>query len=124
MLLIPRAVAACGSPLGMENRRISDGQLSASSEWDSDHAASNARLNFQRVGRKRGGWSAKSNDVNQWLRVDLGSPMKVTGIETQGRQDCCDQWVTSFTISYSQDDIHYESYKQNGQVKVGFAADL
>lgn len=105
----------------MEDRRIFDRQLLASSEWSSYNTATNARLNFQITTQKTGGWSAKTNDGNQWLRVDFGSPMKMTGIDTQGRQDY-NQWVTSYTVSYSLDNIHYENYQQNGQVKVGFSA--
>ena len=47
-------------------------------------------------------WSAATNAVNQWMQIDLGALMSVTGVVTQGRQDT-DQWVTGYTISTSTD---------------------
>ena len=105
---------ACFDPLGMESRKITDGQITASTEFNSAHGATNARLNFKAGGGKTGAWSALRNDVHQWLQVDLGAKTEVTGIQIQGRQDA-DQWVTSFTISYSSDGNTYTSY-QNSKV--------
>ena len=42
----------CQDPLGMESGVISDGQISASSEWSIDHAARQGRLNFKKTGIK------------------------------------------------------------------------
>ena len=105
---------ACFNPLGMESRKITDGQIKASTEFNSAHGATNGRLNFKAGGGKTGAWSARTNDVHQWLQVDLGAKTEVTGIQIQGRQDA-DQWVTSFTISYSSDGTTYTSY-QNSKV--------
>ena len=109
--------ADCNQPLGMESRKIPDDHISASSEWDPNHGPSNARLNFQPAGGKTGAWSAKTNDVNQWLQVDFGDTKKVTAILTQGRAEH-DQWVKTYTVSYSQDGIEFIDYTQNGQKKV------
>ncbi len=46
------------------------------------------------------GWSAKTNDSNQWLTYDLGSAQWVLGIVTQGREDNTN-WVTSAKVEYS-----------------------
>ena len=100
---------ACSDPLGMESRKITDGQITASTEYNSVHGATNGRLNFKAGGGKTGAWSARTNDVHQWLQVDLGAKTEVTGIQIQGRQDA-DQWVTSFTISYSSDGTTYTFY--------------
>ena len=105
---------ACSDPLGMENRKITDGQITASTEYNAIHGATNGRLNFKAGGGKTGAWSALRSDVHQWLQVDLGAKTEVTGIQIQGRQDA-DQWVTSFTISYSSDGTTYTFY-QNGKV--------
>ena len=107
----------CKQPLGMESKKIPDDRISASSEWNANHGPSNARLNFQPAGGKTGAWSAKTNDVNQWLQVDFGDTKKVTAILTQGRQEL-DQWVKTYTVSYSQDGSTFIDYKQNGQKKV------
>ena len=55
----------------MESGTITDGQITASSEWSSTHAPSLARLNRVKEGNKAGSWAAKTNDVNQWLQVEL-----------------------------------------------------
>ena len=99
----------------MENGTIPNGQLSASSEWDANHAASQGRLNFKAVPGKAGSWSAKTNDVNQWLQVDLGTQYtKVTRVATQGRNGYS-QWVTKYTLQYSNDGVNFQYFKEQGQ---------
>ena len=98
----------------MESRKITDGQITASTEYNVAYGATNGRLNFKAGGGKTGAWSALRNDVHQWLQVDLGAKTEVTGIQIQGRQEA-DQWVTSFTVSYRSDGITYMSY-QNSKV--------
>ena len=100
----------CTASLGMQNRLIKDAQITASSEWDSNHAAIQARLNFKAGGGKQGAWSARSNDANQWIQVALGSFTKLTGIATQGRNGA-NQWVTKYKIQYSDDGVNFHSYK-------------
>ena len=98
----------------MENRFIKDAQITASSEHDSNHAAIQARLNFKASGGKQGGWSAGSNDANQWIQVALGSYTKLTGIATQGRNGDS-QWVTKYQLQYSDDGVNFDYYKAPGQ---------
>ena len=112
---------ACSDPLGMESRKITDGQITASTEFHGDlaYGAENGRLNFKyRVDeagvRQSGGWTSQVRDVHQWLQVDLGAKTEVTGIQTQGRQDRF-QWVRSFTISYCSNGTTYTPY-QNSKV--------
>ena len=102
----------CSYPLGMENRDLPDAQITASSEYDATHGPSNGRLNFKAGRGKTGAWSAKTNDVHQWLQVDLGQEMEVQAIQSQGRQDRY-QWVKSYTVSYSNDGITFTAYGQN-----------
>ena len=101
---------ACSNTQGMENGEITNAQITASSEYNATCGTSNARLNFEAGGGKAGAWCARTNDVSQWLQVDLGKKTEVTGIKTQGRQDT-DQWVTSYTISYSNDGHTFTSYR-------------
>ena len=109
----------CPQPLGMENGQILDSQITASSKFDSNHGASNGRLNFAAGAGRTGSWSARINDVNQWLQVDLLGKPKVTAIMTQGRGDCsCNQFVKSFTISYSDSGSTFTSYPEGSQAKV------
>ena len=107
----------CHSPLGMESRAISDVQISASSQWDANHAAIQGRLNFQAGGGKQGGWSAKANNQNQWLQADLGKVRKVTHLATQGRNGNS-QWVKSYKVEFGNDGSTFQFYKEQGADKV------
>ena len=94
--------AACLSPLGMESRLIKNNQITASSQADANHAAYQGRLNFLARGGKQGGWSASTNDLSQWIQVDLLTYTKVTGVSTQGR-NAEDQRVAKYKLQYSDD---------------------
>ena len=108
----------------MENGNISDSQITASSKHNNLHAASQARLHYQ--GGYNGGatfagsWSARGNDVEPWLQVDFREKVTVVKVATQGRFDR-DQWVESYSLSYSHDGTHFEVYKQFGEAKVGYS---
>ena len=88
----------------MENGTILDSQISASSVYDRNHAAEQARLHFKRHGLKTGSWSAKNNDKNQWLQVDLQQTTRITAIATQGRNGYTPgQWVEEYKLQYGED---------------------
>ncbi|XP_011663055.2 uncharacterized protein LOC589087 [Strongylocentrotus purpuratus] len=98
----PINVASVPGKLGIEDGRVDTTSLSASSCWDGDHCVARSRLNQPQEGALRGAWSALTNDVNQWIQVDLRAAFEVTGVITQGRNSH-DQWVMSYQISYSID---------------------
>ncbi|XP_027046430.1 uncharacterized protein LOC113674157 [Pocillopora damicornis] len=100
----------CDSPLGLQNNRIKNAAITASSRWDANHSPWLARLHRPRRGRFIGAWSSRHNNHNQWLQVDLGRSMKVTGIATQGRYDA-DQWVTAYYLYYSADGVNFAKVK-------------
>ena len=100
---------ACLGAIGMENGAISDRQINASSQLDSSHAGTQARLHFT------GSWSAGINDVNQWLQIDIGSRYtNVTRVATQGRNGNS-QWVTKYKLQYSIDGVNFEYYREQGK---------
>ena len=76
-------------------------------QWDANHGPSNARLNRPAGGGKTGAWSAKKNDLGQWIQVNFRELTRVTEVVIQGRQDYA-QWVTAFKLSYSLDGKHFE----------------
>jgi len=121
MVFIPFKPVECQEALGMESGAISDSQISASSEFNADHAATQGRLHFQaRLNPgKTGSWSAHTKDANQWLQVDLNSKdTKVTRVATQGRNDYeinGGQWVTKYKLQYSDDGVNFQYYKEPGQ---------
>ena len=101
----------------MESGDISNGQVSASSEWDGNHAAIQARLYFEAAPDKAGSWSAKYNNLDQWLQIDLGSKHEVTGLATQGRNGY-GQWVTKYKVQYSDNDVNFQYYMEPGQAAI------
>ena len=105
---------ANGKALGMENAVIRDSQITASSEYSPNHQASNGRLNFK---ANSGSWSAKTSDLNQWLQVDFLRPTIITGITTQGRIQH-NQFVTKYTVSFSEDENNFQNFNNQGMLKV------
>ena len=97
----------------MANGAITDGQVTASSQANSNHAAIQGRLHYK-VKFKAGAWAAGKNDKNQWLQIDLIGQCIVTRVATQGRNDY-DQWVTKYTLQYSNDTASFQYYKEPGQ---------
>ena len=95
----------------MQNRKIKDSQLTASSVYRSGLSTRQGRLNGLTS------WSARQRNQNQWIQVDLGRKKVVTAIATQGRRNY-KQWVKSYFVSYSPDGKNFNPYKIDGAVKV------
>ena len=55
--------------MGMQNGRIPNSRITASSNWDRYHVSFRARLHHSRKGRYVGAWCAKTNNRYQWLQV-------------------------------------------------------
>ena len=110
-------MTACDSGLGMEDGSIPDNRITAASEYASKHGASNARLNRPRTPLTTGSWSAKTNDLNQWIQADLGDLERVSGVTTQGRNGGTYlQWVTKFFVKYSENGEAWSNVEDgNGQ---------
>ena len=94
----------------MESGAIRDSQISASSRASSNRGARQARLHLRPDGEKTGGWSAKREDLHQWLQVDLGNTTRVTGVATQGRYKF-EQWVEQYKLQYGEDGQAFTFYK-------------
>ena len=118
----------CEAALGMESGAITDGQISASSEWSVNHAAVHGRLHYKANGYKKGAWSPASRDVKEWLQVDLASNhTAVTGVATQARNGHPSvQSVTKYNLQYSDDEVNFQYFKEHGQatekVKIDFGS--
>ena len=98
----------------METGVIPDEQITASSEYNPLHVAFLGRLHLQAMDGKMGAWAARTNNVNQWLQIDLIGQYRVTRVATQGRQDFV-QWVTQYQLQYSNDSLNFEDYKEHEQ---------
>ena len=99
----------------MENGEITDRKISASSQYDKNHASHQGRLHFTRSGHKMGGWSAGRNQADEWFQIDLESPFtRVTAVATQGRSHK-DQWVKQYKLQYSATGVNFHYYKELGK---------
>ena len=107
-------------PIGIEDGKIPNGYITASSTYNRYTAPWLGRLNNKARGRFKGAWSAKRNNRKQWLQFNLGIPTLVTVIRTQGRQDA-NQWVTKYKLFYSNNGVRFTPYKKGGRVKVGIS---
>lgn len=99
----------------MESGQITDGQITASSEYSPTNASYYGRLHHPETASKAGGWSASTNDVNQWLQIDLADPqIQVTRVATQGR-DQHSQRTTKYKLQYSNTSGSFQYYREQGQ---------
>lgn len=105
----------------MESGAISDSQISASSQYWSNHAARQGRLNYKETRFNSGAWAARANNLNQWLQIDLGQVTKVTRVATQGRNYSPSwpfgphlQFVTRYKLQYSNDGGNFQYYSEPG----------
>ena len=104
-------------PLGMENKEILNGAVTASSSFGLAHEPWQARLNNIARSGSTGSWSTRSNAIGQYLQIDLGKERVVNKIATQGRPSS-DQWVTTYKLLFSSDGAKWKEYQNNGAVKV------
>ena len=84
----------------MANGKLPNSAITATSINNQYSGSERARLETLKSGSYVGAWIPKSNDVGQWIQVDLGKITKITRIATQGRQDAA-QWVKSYSLTYS-----------------------
>jgi len=98
-------------PLGLEDKRITDGHLTASTYYNHHLSPWHGRLNH------RWSWSVRLRRVGQWFQVNFVELMRIKGVATQGRQDA-NQWVRSYTVAYSTGGMNFVSYKEGRTTKV------
>ena len=107
----------CQIQLGMQNGKLPNSALSASSQYNAYAGPENARLHFCAESGRYGAWIAQKNDHSQYYQVDFGVETQVTRIETQGRQDAL-QYVKAYTLRYSTDGSYFKQYQPSGFTKV------
>ncbi len=113
-------LAYCNSTLGLEDGRLHDNQITASSSYSETHKPSNARLNNPGEWAASfipGCWSTATNDLNQWIQVSLEESRWISGVITQGRSalsgDFHIQFVTKYKVEYSDGDINWTYVKND-----------
>ena len=106
-------------PLGLEDGRVPDQVMTASSYNNIYDAPWNARLNRRRYSRFGGGWSPRRNDRNRWLQIDFQAMTKVTRVATQGMQNA-NYWVTKYYIKYGKNKNRLIPYREGRTTKVPY----
>ena len=101
----------CVMPLGLEDKRVPNGHLTASTYYNHNLSPWRGRLNSIYS------WCVRSNRAGEWFQVNFVELMRVKGVATQGRQNA-NQWVRSYTVRYSVDGMTFSPYKENRRVKV------
>ena len=101
----------CVMPLGLEDKRVPNGHLTASTYYNYHLSPWYGRLNSIYS------WSVRRNRVGQWFQVNFVELMRIKGVATQGRQNA-NQWVRSYTVRYSVDGMSFRLYGENRRVKV------
>ncbi|CAH1264796.1 LRP1B [Branchiostoma lanceolatum] len=99
-----------GFPLGLACRYIPDIYVTASSEYKSEFAPSQARHTPPTT---PGYCWVPSSVVDQWLQVLFGKTTDVTGVVICGGGSNWDlgSWVTSFTLAFSMDGASWAPYQ-------------
>ncbi|XP_065057478.1 neuropilin-2-like [Rhopilema esculentum] len=102
-------VPGCSKALGMENGEIKSHQLLASSSLPASRPEM-ARFN-------QDAWCAQQQDSNQFIQVIFQKKARITKIVTMGRS-MKPHWVKEFSIQFSDDNLNWISYKENGFEKI------
>ncbi|XP_034942255.1 epithelial discoidin domain-containing receptor 1-like isoform X2 [Chelonus insularis] len=103
---IKNASAQCVLPLGMEEGKIPDDAISASSSYETKSVGpQNARIRQEKNG---GAWCPKaqiSNDIREYLEIDLTKDHLITWTETQGRfgNGQGQEYAEAFFLEYWRD---------------------
>ncbi|EDO40661.1 predicted protein, partial [Nematostella vectensis] len=107
----------CPALGGMEDRRILDSQITASSsKHNSYFAPKYARLrNTFQGGVTYGCWRPGGQLVDEYLQVDLLAVKNINKVATQGQPYSKNDpdhthWVTRYALSYSLDGVKWTTY--------------
>ncbi|CAB1419859.1 unnamed protein product [Pleuronectes platessa] len=121
LLLILQATAASGQidpthcryALGMEDGRIKDDDITASSQWYETTGPRYARLNRE---EGEGAWCPEGQlepSDSQYLQVDLGRLTFLTVVGTQGRyaRSSGNEYARAYRLNYSRDGLLWKSWR-------------
>ncbi|KAM4663036.1 coagulation factor VIII isoform 2-T2 [Discoglossus pictus] len=113
-------ISSCSLPLGLEKGDLPPQSFSASSHLYSVFSSwlpSLARLNLQ--GRVNA-WRPQVDASSEWIQLDLGHRMKVTGLMIQGaRSAFTHMFITHFSLSLSHDGHLWEPVRgPDGQTQI------
>lgn len=102
-------------PLGMEDHRINDSQITASSYHNPTLAPWLGRLNVTRL---EGAWAARYQLPGEFLEIDLNATRVLVKVATQGRAVNAAQYATLYSLQHRIDGGNWSVYNLNGRKKV------
>ncbi|CAH1101756.1 unnamed protein product [Psylliodes chrysocephalus] len=85
-------------------------KIHSKNKWDIFYLGANA-------------WSARESDFEQYFIFDLGQPMNITRIWTQGRP-FSNEFVMEYRISFGSNGLDYSPYREAGGEAMMFAANV
>ena len=88
---------ACNASLGMQNKKIQDSSITASSQLSINHVPSLARLDGV-----QGAWCSAPTDNLPYIEILLSEEKFLTLIKTQGSKKDL-RWATKYEIQYQKD---------------------
>ncbi|XP_067043280.1 discoidin, CUB and LCCL domain-containing protein 2-like isoform X2 [Acropora muricata] len=95
----------CTTPLGLEDLRIHDSQLTAQSHYESLSIGGGKSVDTEpkcaRLNKNNCAWCAPRGN-GQYLQVDLRRNFIITGIATQGFEALSDYYVKRYKVSHSR----------------------
>ena len=108
----------------MENSKITDASINASSYLGEGYEPWNARYNRH---QGKGAWCARDNVPEEFLQVQLTRVHIISRIAVQGKlktspsETVGNAWVTKFVVEYSEDGLTWSEYSDESGVvaKVG-----
>uniref|UniRef100_A0A8C9YQB4 receptor protein-tyrosine kinase n=1 Tax=Sander lucioperca TaxID=283035 RepID=A0A8C9YQB4_SANLU len=109
----PRKAPHCRYALGMEDGRIKDDDITASSQWYETTGPQYARLNRE---EGDGAWCPEGQlepSDSQYLQVDLGRLIFLTVVGTQGRyaRYSGNEFARAYRLNYSRDGLLWKSWR-------------
>lgn len=110
-------LACRGYPIGMENGKIPDDNIVASSWQEPFHAF---RPEAGRLNNDDGVWCPNTLgevDKEYFLQVEFPARYNVCAVSTQGSPLYKTDWVKKYRIQYSMDGENFTLYTENGTVK-------
>uniref|UniRef100_A0A7N6FIE1 receptor protein-tyrosine kinase n=1 Tax=Anabas testudineus TaxID=64144 RepID=A0A7N6FIE1_ANATE len=105
--------AHCRYALGMEDNRIKDEAITASSQWYETTGPQYGRFNSE---EGDGAWCPKGQlepSDTQYLQVDLGRLTFLTVVGTQGRyaRNSGNEYARAYRLNYSRDGVLWKSWR-------------
>ncbi|KAK3749718.1 hypothetical protein QZH41_003768 [Actinostola sp. cb2023] len=104
----------CSYALGMQSGVVKDAQLTAKSNTF-DYPPSAARL--ERPDSSAHAWRSKysGNHREHWLQIEFTKAKQINGVATQGHHY---EWVTEYSLQYSNTSDKFAEYTVDGKTKI------